>query len=102
MMPAGDRSELSHGREAMLGGSTTGRDQGGEPNVGDTNSRSAGNGGDNQQPQSPKTSNRPESPPARQASAKGHGDRRSSSPSRTKTAISPPNRSPQRSHFSRR
>ena len=93
MMVVGDRSEV-----ATMGG-PSGRVQ--NVNGGPTG-RTPGNEADNHRVQSPKVNIRAQSSPPRQLIPEGHGNRENPSPTRTKTIKSPPNRSPQKSHFSRR
>lgn len=92
MMPTSDRSELKTGM-------TSGRIQnaGGEPT-----SRTPMNEGEDNRALSPKANSRAQASPARQTNPKVYGDRENPSPARTKAIKSPPNRSPQKSHFSRR
>ena len=90
-MPTSDRSELKTGTS---GGRI--QNAGGEPS-----SRTNNDAEDHRAP-SPKTNSRAQASPARQGISKVHGDRENPSPARTKAMKSPPNRSPQKSHFSRR
>jgi hypothetical protein len=85
MMPTSDRSELK-----------TGTSSGRMPNPG-------GEEADDHRAPSPKANSRAaQASPARQTNTKVHGDRENPSPARSKAIKSPPNRSPLKSHFSRR
>ncbi|KAG0623771.1 hypothetical protein M758_3G200700 [Ceratodon purpureus] len=92
LMPMSDRSELktgtSGGRIQNAGGETA--------------SRTPSNEADDHRAPSPKATSRSQASPARLPNPKVHGDRENPSPARTKAIKTPPNRSPQKSHFSRR
>jgi hypothetical protein len=93
MIAAGDRSEA-----ATLGG-PSGRVQNAS---GDPTGRTPGNKADGHRALSPNARSLAQASPPRHSVPKGHGDRENPSPTRTKAIKSPPNPSPQKSHFSRR
>lgn len=92
MMPTSDRSELKTGTS-----SSRIPNPGGEPTR-----RTPGDEADDHRAPSPKANIRAQASPARQTNTKVHGDRENPSPARSKAIKSPPNRSPLKSHFSRR
>lgn len=98
MVPTGD---LSRGREPTLVGSS-GRVQnagGGEP----ASTTPAGNEAPDARDSSPKANRRSQASPARQSTPRRvHGDRENPSPARIGAIKTPPNRSPLKTHFSRR
>ncbi|XP_073386853.1 uncharacterized protein [Physcomitrium patens] len=98
MIPAGDPAELSRGREQVVGG-TSGRIQNGS---GESVSRTPVNETEDRRPLSPNPNPRAQVSPPRHSNSKVNGDRKNPSPARTKVMKSPPNRSPAKSHFSRR
>lgn len=99
MMPT--VSELNRGREPPLVGSSGRVQNTGEP---PSTTTPAGNeAAAHPRVPSPKaTSGRAQASPARQPTPRVRGDRENPSPARTRAIKTPPNRSPQKTHFSRR
>lgn len=103
MMGLPTNCELSQGREATLGGSSGPRVL--NADRGEPSSTTPGNeAADHRAPNlSPKAnSTRAQASPARQATTRVRGDRDNPSPARARASKTPPNRSPQKTHFSRR